>query len=179
MQMSQASQESNNGNRLKMSLFQGQAVNGVSGVSNSFQQISSGNLGNANVGGKTAVFSVEQNKQSQFSNQHSQTSQSQLTKNVIRGQDNIYTQTAISHQTRSQSTSSNSQKIHYKITHTVPYKQPVPVELIKSSVTSADTLNTYIPPHTAGSSYRFTPTPASKQIFTYPAVSVQAVHCTV
>lgn len=175
--MSQATQESNNENRLKMSSFQGQAVNGVvSGVSNSFQQSSSGNLGNANVGGKAAVYSVEQNKQSQFSNQQSQTSQSQLTKNVIRGQDNIYTQTAISHQTRSQSTSSNSQKIHYKITHTVPYKQPVPVELIKSSVTSTDALNTYIPPHTTGSSYRFTPTPASKQIFTYPAVSV---HCTV
>lgn len=138
--------------------------------SNSFNQLSSENQGNANVGGKSAVYSVQQNKQSQISNQHSQTSQSQFAKNVIRGQENIYTQTAISHQTRSQSTSSNSQKIHYKITQTVPYsKQPVPDELIKSS---AAVPNTYIPPHTISSSYSFTPTThGSKQIFTYPAVS--------
>lgn len=149
-------------------------VNSVSGPSNSFYQISSGNQGNANVGGENAVYSVEQNNQSQFSNQHSQTDQSQLTKNVIRGQENIYTQTAISHQTRSQSTSSNSQKFHYKITQSVPLKQqPVPVELIKPSVTNAAVPNTYIPPHTTRSTYRFTPTPASKQIFTYPAVSLQ------
>lgn len=143
----------------------------TSGQRDSFYQFSNQNQGNAGVGGN-AVYSVEQNKQSQFSNQQSQSTQSHVTKNVFRGQDNIYTRTAISHQTRSQSTLSNSQKIHYKITQTIPYKQQVPAQFIQSSVTSTKVPNTYIPPHTTRSPYTFTPTLPSKQVFTYPAVSI-------
>lgn len=142
----------------------------TSGQSNSLYQFSNQNPSNA-VANENGVYSVEQNKQSQFSNQQLQSTQSHITKNVFRGQDNIYTQTAISHQTRSQSTLSNSQKIHYKITQTIPYKQQVPAQFIQSSITSAKVPNTYIPPHTTRSPYTFTPTLPSKQVFTYPAVS--------
>lgn len=125
-----------------------------------------------------ASFSVEQNKQSQFSNQQSQSTQSQITKNVYRGQDNIYTKTAITHQTRSQSTSPNSysEKFHYKITQTVPYQQSVSVQNVPSTTTpSAIVHHTYIPPALPSSSpYSYpppTPPPAAKQVFTYPSVS--------
>lgn len=147
----------------------GQVSTVSSGQTNSFYQVSNSNEGKAAaVDAKPAYF--EQNKQSQFSNQHSQSSQSQITKNVFRTQDNIYTQTAISHQTRSQSMSSNSQKIHYKITQTIPYQ--VPAQLIQSSVTSTPIPHTYIPPHTTRPAYTIpSPTSGSKQIFTYPSVS--------
>lgn len=152
---------------------------------NSFYQYSNQNQGIApSVNPNQAAYSIEQNKQSQFSNQQSQSTQSHITKNVFRGQDNIYTQTAISHQTRSQSTSLNSQKIHYKITQTVPYQQQqptaAPVQFIQSSsVPSTKSPNTYIPPPTppsppppSSASYSFASTQASKQVFTYPAVSL-------
>ncbi|XP_055300050.1 uncharacterized protein LOC129567310 isoform X2 [Sitodiplosis mosellana] len=142
---------------------------------NSFYQYSNQNQGNTSGANGNATYSFEQNKQSQFSNQHSQSTQSHITKDVFRGQDNIYTQTAISHKTRSQSTSLNSQKIHYKFTQTVPYQQQqqetaAPVQFIQSSVSSTISPNTYIPPPVTPSSYSFASTQASKQVFTYPAV---------
>lgn len=145
---------------------------------NTFYQISNQNQGNVADVNEKATYSFEQNKQSQFSNQHLQSTQSHITKNEYRGQDNIYTQTAISHQSRSQSTSMNSHKIHYKFTQTVPYQQPAtataPVQFIQSSVLSTKSPNTYIPPPIPPkpSSYSFASTEASKQVFTYPAVSL-------
>lgn len=117
-----------------------------------------------------ASYSLEQNKQSQFSNQQSQTTQSQVTKNVYQGQDNIYTKTAISQQTRSQSTTTNSEKYHYKITQTVPYQQPLPVQTAQPVPTST-VANTYIPPYPTQTPYNYAPPPASKQVFTYPLVT--------
>lgn len=119
-----------------------------------------------------ASYSVEQNKQSQFSNQLSQSTQSQVTKNVYRGQDNIYTKTAISQQTRSQSTTTNSEKFHYKITQTIPYQQPVAVQNVQPVQTST-VANAYIPPYPTQTPtpYNYAPPPASKQVFTYPLVT--------
>lgn len=145
--------------------------------SDSFYKFSNQNQANPAADGNGGVYSVEQDKQSQFANQHSQSTQSQITKDVFRGQDNIYTRTAVSHQTRSQSTSSNSQKIHYKITQTVPvYSEHSSSQFVQSPVSSTKLPNTYIPPLTTRSPYTFTPTQPSKQVFTYPgnhpAVSV-------
>lgn len=147
---------------------------------NSFYQFTNQKQGNLAGVNEKATYSLEQNKQSQFSNQKLQSTQSHITKNEYRGQDNIYTQTAISHQSRSQSTSMNSHKIHYKFTQTVPYQQQpaavAPVQFIQSSVLSTKSPNTYIPPPTppptSSSSYSFASTDASKQVFTYPAVSL-------
>lgn len=148
---------------------------------NSFYQFSNKNQGNVAGVNEKATYSLEQNKQSQFSNQHLQSTQSHITKNQYRGQDNIYTQTAISHQSRSQSTSMNSHKIHYKFTQTVPYQQPatvaaaaVPVQFTQSNVLSTKSPYTYIPPPIPPqqSPYSFASTEASKQVFTYPAVSL-------
>lgn len=150
----------------------GQVTAVTSGQSDSFYKFSNGNQVNAGANGNAAVYSVEQNKQSQFSNQQSQSTQSQITKNVFRDQDNILTRTSVSHQTRSQSTLSNSQKIHYKFTQTIP-EQNSP-QFIQSQVSSTKLPNTYIPPYTTTRSppYTFTPTQAAKQVFTYPAVSI-------
>lgn len=157
----------------------GQVATVTSGGSESFYKLSNQNQANTGVDGKP-IYSFEQNKQSDFSNQHLQSIQSHVSKNVFEGKDNIYTQTAISHQTRSQSTTSNSQKIHYKFTQTVPYQQQ-PVQLTQSSVSTTLSPNTYIPPlipsHTTQTSYSYTTTtttttPPSKQVFTYPEVSL-------
>lgn len=155
----------------------GQVTAVSSGQTNSFYQYTNPNPGNVDVSGK-ASYSVEQNKQSQFSNQQSQSTKSQVTKNVYRGQDNIYTKTAITHQTRSQSTSTNSEKFHYKITQTIPYQQGVPVQNVVTSTLAPG--NTYIPPapqpYPTSSPYSYTtPTPAAKQVFTYPSVSSHRV----
>lgn len=147
-----------------------------------------------------------------------------MTKNVYRQQDSILTNTAISQQTRSQSTTTNSEKFHYKITETIPY-QPVPNgQLISTlvntfippypapyqpvlgpngpsvststigsmyippypptrspfhlnperhgpSVSTSTVGNTYIPPYPTRTPYNFPPTPATKQVFTYPLVN--------
>lgn len=139
----------------------GQVTAVTSGQSNAFYQYTNQN---PDANGK-ATYSVEQNKQQQFLNQQSQSTKSQVTKNVYRGQDNILTKTAISHQTRSQSTSTNSEKYHYKITQTIPYQQPIPV-----TSTLAPSRNTYIPPY-PNPNYNYASTAAPRQVFTYPSVS--------
>lgn len=151
-----------------------------SGQTNSYYQQSNGNQANSigsssgSGGGDSDVgkasYSVEQNKQSQFSNQRLQSTQSQVTKNVFREQDNIYTKTAISQQTRSQSSTTNSEKFHYKITQTIPYQQPISEQTAAQPVSTSTVANTYIPPYPTRTPYNFTPTPASKQVFTYPLV---------
>lgn len=135
---------------------------------NSYYKLSNQNQSNANDDTK-AIYSFEQNKQSEFSNQHSQSTQSHITKNVFRGRNNILTETAISHQTRSQSTSSNSQQFQYKFTQNIPYDEPLQYTQSIGSTTKLP--YTYIPPQAAQASYSQTMTTASKQLFTYPAVS--------
>lgn len=139
--------------------------------SNEPQVNSIGSGGGVGDSGK-ASYSVQQNKQSQFSNQLSQSTQSQVTKNVYRGPDNIYTKTAISQQTRSQTTTTNSEKFHYKITQTIPYQQPISNQNAQPVPTST-VANTYIPPYPTQTPtpYNYAPPPASKQVFTYPLVT--------
>lgn len=146
----------------------------TSGQSNAYYQYSNQNPDNVDTNAE-ATYSVQQNKQSQFSNQKAQSIQSQITKNVYRGEDNILTKTAISHQTRSQITSTNSEKYHYKITQTIPYQQPIAMQNVLNEQTSTQTplSNTYIPPYRIQSSYNYASTAAPKQVFTYPSVSSQ------
>lgn len=148
----------------------GQVTAVSSGQTNAVYQYTNGSPEAANANGKGS-YSVEQNKQSQFSNQRSQSTKSQVTKNVYRGEDNIYTKTAISHQTRSQSTATNSEKIHYKITEIIPYQQTFPAQNVVPIPTSTSA-NTYIPPYPPTQApFTYTQVPASKQVFTYPSVS--------
>lgn len=129
----------------------------ASGQGNGFYQFTNGNRNRA------GILDNSLYRDGVASNKHLQSNQNQFSNNVYSGNGNIYTESTFSQQTRSQSTSSNTQQFHYKFTESTPYEIP------SQAITSNDKLSkTYIPPYPTKPSYGSQAAP--KQIFTYPVV---------